>query len=320
LAQAILAQGIFFKATLKTVRVAYSSSSSEDMSMMRALVLATCILSSPVSCADCDGDKNNGFDLSECGSGDKAICCHPSRQVCLLGTPLDGDEEAECSSTRALYGTRFVKVIAIPICALVLLVFLLIHMCKLLKPIKPKPPVAVLCVVQTVLAMLVVLSPVWKFGLYSAFLSALVFHVIKDQQQLPKWAFGIIIALQFFNILAITGAVGTTNGVFIPLGFLAADNVPSWGAGIIDSLSAGAACSGAFENYFDLATVELRNEGADPEQKFHGLCTDSFIGAVNVVVAVKMVIQFIMTALCAKLFVGQLSGQGSGLAEKDAMA
>jgi len=275
--------------------------------MMLALALATCILASPVSSADCGGDKNNGFDLSECGSGDKAICCHPTREVCLSGQPKEGDEVWECSSNRALYGTRFVKVIMIPICALLFLVFLLVHMCRMVKPMKPKPIIAVLCIVQTILAAIVVLSPVWKFGVYSAFLSVLVFHVTNGQAS--KWAIGIIITLQFFNVLAITGAVGTTNGVFIPLGFLAADNVPSWAAGIVDSLSPGAACSAAYENYFNLESVELGAEGADPSEKFHGLCTDTWTALVNTVVAVKMVIQLIMTTLCARLLVAQLPGK-----------
>jgi len=280
--------------------------------MMLIVSLALCILSSPVSGADCGGDKNNGFELAECGSGKTAICCHPTQEVCLSGKPKDGDEQFACSSNRALYGKRLVKVFIIPICAELFLAFLFIHMFKIVRPLKPKPPIGMLCIVQTILAMLVVLSPVWKFGLYSAFLGALVFHVVNGKD-VPRWVSGAIITLQFFNVLAITGAIGTTNGVFIPLGVLAADNVPSWAAGVIDSVSAGAACSAAYDNYFTLENVELAAEGADPKQGFHGLCIDNWIATVNTVVAVKMVVQLIMTTLFAKSFV---TGISANLAEK----
>merc|ERR1719261_1034781 len=57
---------------------------------------------------DCSADKNNGFELSECGDGDTKICCHPTQQVCLSGTPKGGDEKFECSANRALYGMKVV--------------------------------------------------------------------------------------------------------------------------------------------------------------------------------------------------------------------
>merc|ERR1712139_610184 len=176
---------------------------------------------------------------------------------------------------------------------------------------KPKPTIALLCFVQTLLSTIVVLSSAWKFGLYSALLSLIVFHATLNQQQLPKWAWGGIVALQLFNVLAIVGGNGgATNGVFLPLGVFAADGgTTSWTLGMIDSLKAGATCSAAFENYFTLDAVEIKKEAADPEEKFFGLCTDAFIAAVVTFVAVKMVIQFIMTALCAKLFAAQLAGK-----------
>merc|ERR1719159_1866596 len=185
---------------------------------------------------------------------------------------------------------------------------------------KPRPWVPLLCFVQTLLSTIVVLSSAWKFGLYSAFLSLVVFHASLNQQQLPKWAFGAIVALQFFNVLAMLGGNGgATNGVFLPLGVFAADGgATSWTKGMIDSLSPGEQCSNAFEKYFHLESVEIGHEGHDPEVKFHGLCTDAFIACVMTFVTVKMVIQFIMTALCAKLFAAQAFGKLAE--EKESMA
>jgi len=285
------------------------------MNVVLALTLFTGILFSPVSgAAKCAaGDSgNNGFERAKCGSGDQEKCCHPSREVCLTGTPKGGKEQSVCSKSRALYGTRLTKVIIIPLCCEVFLFFLLVHMCRSLKAVpKPKPTIAMLCVVQTVLSMIVVLSECWKFAVYSAFLSVLVFHATLNQKQLPKWAWGGIVALQLFNVLAIMGGNGgATNGVFLPLGVFAADgSTTSWTKGMIDSLSAGEQCSKAFENYFTLETVEINHEAADPEQKYHGLCTDAFITCVVTFVAVKMVIQLVMTVLCAKMFAVQLAGK-----------
>jgi hypothetical protein len=204
-------------------------------------------------------------------------------------------------------------VIIIPACAEIVLLFLLIHMGRTLKKDvpKPRPTVALLCFVQTLLSTVLVLSSAWTFGLYSAFLSLLVFHATLNQQQLPKWAWGGVVALQLFNVLAIVGGNGgPTNGIFLPMGVLAADGgATSWTLGMIDSLKAGETCSTAFESYFTLDAVEIGAEAADPEEKFFGLCTDGFIGAVVTFVAIKMVIQFIMTALCAKLFATQLAGK-----------
>jgi hypothetical protein len=283
------------------------------MNVVLFIALFTGILSSPVSgAAKCGAADNNGFEKAKCGSGDQEKCCHPSREVCLTGTPKGGKEQASCSKTRALIGTRLAKVIIIPVCAELFLVFLLVHMCRTLKTMpKPRPTVAMLCVAQTVLSMIVVLSEAWKFAVYSAFLSVLVFHATLNQKQLPKWAWGGIVALQLFNVLAIIGGNGgATNGVFLPLGVFAADgSTTSWTLGMIDSLKAGEQCSKAFDDYFTLDAVEIGNEAADPEQKYFGLCTDAFIVSAVTFIAVKMVIQLIMTALCAKLFAAQLVGK-----------
>eukprot|EP00746_Dinoflagellata_sp_MGD_P158172 gnl/MRDRNA2_/MRDRNA2_86410_c0_seq1.p1 gnl/MRDRNA2_/MRDRNA2_86410_c0~~gnl/MRDRNA2_/MRDRNA2_86410_c0_seq1.p1 ORF type:complete len:294 (-),score=59.03 gnl/MRDRNA2_/MRDRNA2_86410_c0_seq1:558-1439(-) len=291
------------------------------MNMVLVLAILTGFLASQVSgAAKCGAGDNNGFEKATCGSGDQEKCCHPSREACLVGTPKGGKEQSSCSKTRALYGTRLTKVIIIPACAEILLVFLLVHMVLTLKKEvpKPRPTVALLCFLQTLLSTVVVLSSAWKFGLYSAFLSLVVFHATLNQKQLPKWAWGGVVALQLFNVLAIVGGNGgATNGVFLPLGMFAADgSTTSWTVGMIDSLKAGATCSTAFEDYFTLDAVEIGNEGADPEEKYFGLCTDAFIGAVVSIVAVKMVIQFIMTGLCAKLFAVQLAGKSDSLSPK----
>merc|ERR1719316_1177895 len=284
------------------------------MNMVLVLALFTGFLFSQVSgAAKCGAAGNNGFEKAKCGSGDQEKCCHPSREVCLTGTPKGGKEQSSCSKTRALYGTRLTKVIIIPICAEIFVVFLLIHMGLALKKEvpKPRPTVALLCFLQTLLSTVVVLSSAWKFGLYSAFLSLVVFHATLNQKQLPKWAWGGVVALQLFNVLAIVGVNGgATNGVFLPLGIFAADgSTTSWTLGMIDSLKAGEQCSNAFDSYFTLDAVEIGKEAADPEEKYFGLCTDAFISAVVTFVAVKMVIQFIMTALCAKMFAAQLVGK-----------
>jgi len=284
---------------------------------LRAVLLLCCI-----SCAlagKCDADENNGFAMSECGSeGDAGYsCCHPKRQVCLSGTPKDGKETFACSSNRALYGMKVVKVIIIPALSLVFLVFLLVTMLRVLKGMQPKPALSILCILQVVCAAIVVMSTMWKFALYSAFLSAAVFYFMKEKAN--KWVIIALVTLQFFNVVAINGVVDKANGVFIPMGFLAADNVPSWEKGILDKIPAGAACSAAYDNYYSLEDVELKNEGSDSQEKYHGVCTADWLGVVGGFVTAKMVIQFIMTVLSLRMLVPNLV-DGSAEGELKQMA
>jgi hypothetical protein len=133
---------------------------------------------------DCSADKNNGFELSECGSGDTTICCHPTQQVCLSGTPKGGDEQFECSANRALYGMKVVTVLIIPICSCIFLLAAFIIMFKQVKGVSPKPPLALLCLAQTILSVLVVFSQWWKFcSLLGIRCSHRVSHDESEKQQ-----------------------------------------------------------------------------------------------------------------------------------------
>merc|ERR1712139_737069 len=133
-----------------------------------------------------------------------------------------------------------------------------------------------------------------------------------------KWIVAGFIALQLFNVIAITGAVDKANGVFLPLGLLAADNVASWEKGMMDKVAgdknAASECNTAFDNYFKLESIETSREGADPQVKYFGFCTDAFVGTVAVFVMAMGMIQFIMTVLSFGLMIPRLGGSlGSGL-------
>jgi len=255
----------------------------------------------------CSADNNNGFALSDCGNDKVKLCCHPTRQVCLSGTPKDKDEQFECSANRALYGMKIVTVFIIPICSLVFLLGVFIIMLKQVKLLDVKPILLWLCLAQTLLAMLVVFSPLWKFALYSAFVAVMVFFM--GQVKGKKWITIGIMVLQLFNLLATIGAYGT-SGVFVPLGLLSEDNVKSWESGITDMKTQmkGAGCSGYYGNYFNVESVELNAEGADPEVKFHGFCSDSWMTTVSAVVMGKAVIQLFMLVLSLRLVVAELDG------------
>jgi hypothetical protein len=160
--------------------------------------------------------------------------------------------------------------------------------------------------VQTLLAILVVFSPMWKFALYSAFVAVIVFYMMKVKGN--KWVLLAIIALQIFNLVATIGAYGT-SGTFVPIGLLSADNVKSWETGAIDY--AGSGCSAYYGNFFNVESVELQNEGADPLVKFQGYCGDSWLATVVATVAVKAVIQLFMLVLSTQLLGNQLGGQES---------
>jgi hypothetical protein len=255
----------------------------------------------------CSADNNNGFELSECGNDKVKLCCHPKRQVCLSGTPKDKDEQFECSANRALYGMKIVTVFIIPICSLVFLLSVFIILLKQVKLLDVKPPLLWLCLAQVVFAMLVVFSPLWKFALYSAFVAVIVFSM--GQVKGKKWVTGGIIVLQLFNLLATIGAYGT-SGVFVPLGLLSEDNVKSWETGIIDMKMkmTGATCSGYYGNYFNVESVELNAEGADPEVKYSGYCSDDWMTTVGAVVMGKAVAQLFMLVLSLRLLVAELDG------------
>merc|ERR1712124_96675 len=200
-----------------------------------------------------------------------------------------------------------VLVFIIPICSLVFLLGVFIIMLRQVKLLDVKPPLLWLCLAQTLLAMLVVFSPVWKFALYSAFVAVTVFFM--GQVKGKKWIIAGIMVLQLFNLLATIGAYGT-SGVFVPLGLLSEDNVKSWESGIIDMKMkmTGLGCSGYYGNYFTVESVELNAEGADPEVKFHGFCSDNWVTTVTAVVMGKAVIQLFMLVLSLRLFVAEIDG------------
>jgi len=255
---------------------------------------------------DCSADKNNGFEYSECGSGDTTICCHPTQQVCLSGTPKGGDEAFECSANRALYGMKVVTVLIIPIVSCIFLLAAFIIMFKQVKGVSPKPKLALLCLAQTILSILVVFSQSWKFALYSAFVAVIVFHMMKVKGS--KWVLITIIVLQVFNLLATIGAYGT-SGTFVPLGLLSADNVKSYEVGQIDAaMAAQAGCSAYYGNFFNVEAVEYANEGHDPMVKFSGYCGDGWVTTVAAVIAVKTVFQLFMLVISVQMLGTQLGG------------
>jgi len=255
---------------------------------------------------DCSGDKTNGFEYSECGSGDTTICCHPTQQVCLSGTPKGGDEAFECSANRALYGMKVVTVLIIPIVSCIFLLAAFIIMFKQVKGVSPKPKLALLCLAQTILSILVVFSQSWKFALYSAFVAVIVFHMMKVKGS--KWVLITIIVLQVFNLLATIGAYGT-SGTFVPLGLLSADNVKSYEVGQIDAaMAAQAGCSAYYGNFFNVEAVEYANEGHDPMVKFSGYCGDGWVTTVAAVIAVKTVFQLFMLVISVQMLGTQLGG------------
>jgi hypothetical protein len=269
------------------------------------LLLALLIPAS--NAADCSADKNNGFEKAECGSGDSKICCHPVQEACITATPKGADEIFECSANRALYGMKPVKIFIIPICSGIFLLATFILMAKAVKTMKPRPAISVLCLVQTLLAVLVVLSPLWKFALYAAFVAVIVFYTTKAKRN--QWVLLVLITVQIFNLLAAIGAYGA-SGTFVPVGLLSSDNVMSWGTGMIDSgAQAGAVCSAYYGNYFNVESVELQDEGADPLVMFHGLCSDGWLAVVFSAIMAKAVIQLFMLLLSMQLLDERLGGQ-----------
>jgi len=70
----------------------------------------------------------------------------------------------------------------------------------------------------------------------------------------------------------------------------------------------GPGCSGYYGNYFNVESVELNAEGADPEVKFSGFCSDSWMTTVSAVVMCKAVIQLFMLVLSLRLVVAELDG------------
>jgi hypothetical protein len=270
------------------------------------LFLLALLISATNAQQDCSADKNNGFEFSECGSGDAKICCHPTQQVCLSGTPKGGDEQFECSSNRALYGMKVVTVLIIPFCSCIFLLAAFAIMSKQLKAMSSKPPLALLCLAQTLLSVLIVFSMWWKFALYSAFVAVIVFHMMKVKGS--KWVVLTIIALQIFNLLATMGAYGA-SGTFVPLGLLSADNVKSWEFGAIDAAMAPeGGCSAYYGNFFNVEAVELQNEGADPLVKVSGYCSDGWLTTIAAIIAVKTVFQLFMLVFCLQMLVTQLGG------------
>jgi len=110
-------------------------------------------------------------------------------------------------------------------------------------------------------------------------------------------------------LLATIGAYGT-SGVFVPLGLLSEDNVKSWETGIIDMKMKmnGPGCSGYYGNYFTVESVELKAEGADPQEKSYGYCSDNWMTTVSAVIMGKAVVQLFMLVLSLRLVVTELDG------------
>jgi len=281
--------------------------------------LFSIVLGANATSTKCEAKDNKGFAKAKCGTKPNNRCCHPKREACVTAMPWvasgTAKETSVCSENRALFGMKLVKVIMIPVMCGILVAILLAQMGKKLKSIKSDgvkpPPVAVLCQVQVLLGFLVMLTELWKFGVYDAFLSVIVFHAALNYKTLPNWAFGIVILLQLGNLVAILGPVkGVTDGVFLPLGMLAADgSTVSFGKkGVVDHLVVSS-CSAYFDNYFKLESIELNVKGHDPKVTHFGLCTDEFIATVVTVIIVKMVMWVIMTVLNTQMLAFKFIGK-----------
>merc|ERR550514_664510 len=133
-----------------------------------------------------------------------------------------------------------------------------------------------------------------------------------------KWVVLAILLLQIFNLLATIGAYGA-SGTFVPLGLLSADNVKSWELGAIDAVSAGQECSAYYGNFFNVESVELQNEGADPLVKFSGYCSDAWLTTIAATIAAKAVFQLFMLVLSLQMLGAQLGDADQG-GELKAMA
>ena len=67
-------------------------------------------------------------------------------------------------------------------------------------------------------------------------------------------------------------------------------------------------CSAYYGNFFNVESVELQNEGADPLVKFSGYCSDGWVTTVAAVIAVKTVFQLFMLVISVQMLGTQLGG------------
>jgi len=249
---------------------------------------------------------NNGFGYTVCGSGVSMLCCHPKSQKCVgpYKPKLGKIDQYTCSENHALYGPKKIaKVVIFPMFSCILVAVCIVHMALGLKNVqaekrKAELIVPALCIGQTVLAIFVCLSEVWKFAVYSSVLAVIVFHTALNHKQLPKFVFATVILLQFFNVIAILGAAsGSNNGIFFPIG---TTFVSSWSAGMIDEagIAGGESCTKYFDNYYTLESIQISHNAADPSVKYSGLCSDGWLTIVLMFLTLTMVLQSIMAGLC----------------------
>jgi len=94
------------------------------------------------------------------------------------------------------------------------------------------------------------------------------------------------------------------NGVFIPLGLFASDDVISWKKGMMEQVvgQPPSECTGKYDNYFTLESIEIKAEGSDPKVSHFGFCTDTMLGTVGVFMMFMGAIQFSLTALSLNIY------------------
>jgi hypothetical protein len=199
------------------------------------------------------------------------------------------------------------------------LLFGLLYMLKDFKTVEnKKDPLKILCMVVVVCCFIIMCSERWKTAVYTGLLAVATYAFMKEGAN--KWVAMGLCTLQLFNVLAIIGSEDGKNGTFLPLGFFSSDNVKSWEKGMMEKMldNKPADCSGKYESYFNLESIEISHEGHDPKVSHFGFCTDNFLGTVTVFLMAVGTIQFVLTLLSMIQLMPHLGGSaGSGKVQPD---
>jgi len=230
-----------------------------------------------------------GFKTTECGSFETKLCCG-AREACVevefneeahcalseCSPPSCMCKEAEakqCSADRALFGSKIVKIVVVPLIGLLMTILAIAFMVLKLNIMNNN--IVMLCMAQVLLAWPLFFSPSWHLSFYTIFLSLLVAGTSTYKQ--GSWWFYILVWFMLvFHLVAHFGAIESVHTPF----YLWGGGAPTSGVTTLGDATEES-CSTYYSGYFTKLGIERWAKDADSTLNYWGYCDFGWLAAVQ---------------------------------------
>jgi hypothetical protein len=217
----------------------------------------------------------------------------------------------ECSESRALDGSKAVKVIIIPLTLLVFVIFVAVYL--VIRMNIRNNHITKMCVALLAFAWPLLFSQLWAQGVWTAFLVLWIAYAA-NCDGLPWWLYRLTWFLQVFQLVLL---FGPTEAFHVPL-FNQSSPGESQSTYLIERFLAVSEtqCDTYYEGFFTRLAIEKAEVEANPDTPTYGLCTKGWLAVIDLVLVYHGIILIIMILMSADRFLeGTLSGDGSLLSK-----